>query len=103
MTGPAKWPSDAVQFGGPDWAAIKSARITPERLERVTEAMTTEPITLPTAEFWDRMCSPGFVRLSLHTGAIEGTVYYTENPPEMMPGFLGGVLDAIKSNLGIEP
>ena len=58
--------------------------------------------TLSTSEFWDRMCSPAFVRLSPNIGVIENAWYFTETPPEMVPGFLEGATRDTKQALGLK-
>jgi len=38
--------------------------------------------------FWLRMCSPGFIRTSLHTGRDGVLRFWCETAPEEIPGFV---------------
>ena len=68
----------------------------------MTESLIPEAINCDTKTFWQKMCSPGFVRLGLNHGAIGADYFYTEQPPELVPGFLENVIDSIGSSLNIK-
>jgi len=52
--------------------------------------------------FWEKMCHPAFFRLSLNTGIIGNETFFTETPPEMIPGFIENILDSIVSSLRLK-
>lgn len=56
-------------------------------------------IICDTDTFWEKMCHPGFFRISLNTGKIGNEQYFTETPPEKVPGFFEKVLESIVADL----
>lgn len=53
-----------------------------------------------TAEFWRRMCEPGFVRLSTLSGSIGSYQFITLEAPEQKPGFIESQLTVVRRLLG---
>ncbi len=60
-------------------------------------------IRCTTAQFWEAMEHPGFVRISLHEGANARNRYTCEVAPEEVPGFLERKVDSIFSFAQPEP
>jgi len=60
-------------------------------------------VALTTEEFWDTMCKPKFVRLSLLSGVIENTIYTCLVAPEQTPGFMQKKINDVMALLGVGP
>lgn len=58
---------------------------------------------LSTEQFWDAMCDLRFYRISRYQGAIGADILLTDKPPEEIPGFIESKLDAVVSNLKLNP
>lgn len=48
---------------------------------------------LTTDEFWEKMCHPGFYRVSKHQGVMCGATYLVDIPPEDVDGFMEAKID----------
>lgn len=44
--------------------------------------MDPEQIVISTEEFWEKMKSPAFLRLTYHQGLMMGKLFYVVTPPE---------------------
>ena len=52
--------------------------------------------------FYKKMCRSAFFRINLNFGAIGNEIFYTETPPEMIPGFIENIFASIAANLNLE-
>jgi len=62
----------------------------------------TGMITLTTADFWEKMCDPRFIRIDLHNGVMCGERYSVEVPPEAVDGLIEGLAIETMGMLGIK-
>jgi len=53
-----------------------------------------------TDEFWDKMCSPRFIRTSHYCGRIGNYSFLCLRPPEDVDGFLASKIGGIFKALG---
>lgn len=56
-----------------------------------------------TEGFWRAMCDTRFVRLHMHQGAICDTLYFTDQPPEKVHGFIESKMDEVVNALKLKP
>jgi len=57
---------------------------------------------LSSEQFWEKMKSPGFIRLDRHHGRIGNEDYYCSIPPEDTEDFFENLFVGILSNLGVK-
>ena len=53
-------------------------------------------MTLSTSDFLAKMRDPRFTRIDLYSGLLEGKIYKTDHPPEIVSGSFNSELDSLR-------